>query len=108
MIRTMSDSGRSDKKLAREAADGIAIQALGFIAGDPELLPRFLDLTGIAAHDIRRAAGEPGFLAGVLQFILAHEPTLMKFSEASGIAPQDVGRAMRALPAGEDGYEISS
>lgn len=108
MNRTMSDSGRSDKTLAREAADGIAIQALGFIAGDAELLPRFLDLTGIAAHDIRRTAGEPGFLAGVLQFIMAHEPTLLKFSEASGVAPQDVGRALRAQPAGEDGYEMSS
>lgn len=108
MNRTMSDSGRSDKPLAREAADGIAIQTLGFIAGDAELLPRFLDLTGIAAHEIRRAAGEPGFLAGVLQFILAHEPTLMKFSEASGIAPQDVGRALRALPTGDDRYEINS
>ncbi|MDF1601371.1 DUF3572 domain-containing protein [Mesorhizobium sp. YIM 152430] len=108
MNRTMSDSGRSDKKLARETADGIAIQALRFIAGDAQLLPRFLDLTGIAAHDIRRAAGEPGFMAGVLQFILAHEPTLIKFSETSGVAPQDVGRALRALPAGDDRYEMSS
>lgn len=108
MIKTMSDSGRGDKPMAREAADDIAVQALVFVAGDAELLPRFLDLTGIAANDIRRAASEPGFLAGVLQFILAHEPSLMKFAEHSNIAPQDVGRALRALPTGDDRYEIHS
>lgn len=107
MNRTMSDSIHNDKKLKLEAAEAIAIQALGFIAGDAQLLPRFLDLTGIAAHEIRRAAGEPGFLAGVLQFVLAHEPTLIQFCETSGVAPQDVGRAIRALPTGDDRYEMN-
>ena len=107
MKTSMSDSYRNDKKLTPEAAETVAVQALGFIAGDTQLLPRFLDLTGIPAHQIRRAATEPGFLAGVLQFILAHEPTLNRFSEESGVAPQDVGRALRALPSGDDSYEIN-
>ncbi len=93
---------RNDKQMPRDAVDAIAIRALGFIANDPDLLPRFLDLTGIAAHDIRRAADEPGFLAGVLRFILAHEPTLMQFAEASAVHPQDVSRALRFLPTGDD------
>jgi hypothetical protein len=108
MKRTMSDSIHNDKKLTPEAAEAVAVQALGFIAADPQLLPRFLDLTGIAAHEIRRAAGEPGFLAGVLQFVLAHEPTLLQFSETTGVAPQDVGRALRSLPTGDDRYEINT
>ena len=41
---------------------------------------------------------EPGFLAGVLQFILAHEPTLLRFAEEAGIAPGD-SRQGRARPA---------
>lgn len=91
----------------REAAEAIAIQALGFIAADPELLPRFLAITGIEASAIRQAAGEPGFLAGVLQFVLAHEPTLMGFSQAVGIAPAEVGKALRSLPTGDDSYLAS-
>ena len=71
----------------RENAEALAIRALGFVAADPELLPRFLAISGIEAQSIRQAAQEPGFLAGVLQFILAHEPTLMHFSEESGIPP---------------------
>jgi hypothetical protein len=92
----------------RENAEALAIQALGFVAADPELLPRFLAITGIEAQAIRQAAREPGFLAGVLQFIVAHEPTLLRFSEASGIPPQQVSAALRALPFGDESHDRSA
>lgn len=90
-----------------EAAEAIAIEALGFIAADQKLLPRFLSITGIEAHAIRAAAREPGFLAGVLDFVLAHEPTLMEFCEANGRNPASIVAARRKL-AGDDGsFEAS-
>ena len=92
----------------REEAEALAIRALGFVAADPELLPRFLAITGIEAKDIRAAARQPGFLAGVLQFLLAHEPTLIQFAEAAGIDAAEVARACRALPFGDSEYERSS
>ena len=92
----------------REAAEALAIRALAFIAADATLLPRFLAITGIEAKDVRAAAAQPGFLAGVLQFILAHEPTLMQFAEAADIDAAEVGRACRALPFGDDMHERSS
>lgn len=92
----------------REAAEALAIRALGFIASDAVLLPRFLAITGIEAKDIRVAAQQPGFLAGVLQFLLAHEPTLVLFAEAAGIDAAEVARACRALPFGDSEYERSS
>jgi hypothetical protein len=98
-------SGRSAE---REAAEQLAVAALGFIAADPELLPRFLAISGIEAKDVRRAAASPGFLAGVLQFVAAHEPTLLKFSEASGNEPGSVLRALRALPFGDDRFDRST
>lgn len=85
----------------REEAEELAIAALLFIANDPELMPRFLNITGINAEDIRQAAASKGFLAGVLQFIMAHEPTLMAFSAQSGYPPQSVGEAVNFLPGGE-------
>ncbi len=93
---------------SRQDAEALAIKALGFVANDPALLPRFLAITGIEAYSIRQAAGEPGFLAGVLQFMLAHEPTLMQFSEATGIAPGAVAKALRVLPLGDDSHDISA
>lgn len=92
----------------REAAEAMAVQALGFVAADPQLLPRFLALSGIEAGQIRAAAREPGFLAGVLQFVLAHQPTLLAFCEASGSDPAAVTAALRALPFGDDRFEAST
>lgn len=92
----------------REEAETVAVKALAFVAADPELLPRFLAITGIEANSIRRAAAEPGFLAGVLQFILAHEPTLLRFAEETGTPPAAVGKALRALPLGDDDHERST
>ena len=92
----------------RGDAEAVSIKALAFIASDGELLPRFLALTGIEAAHVRSAAAEPGFLAGVLDFILAHEPTLIRFCEQTGIDPQTVAGARRALPLGDDGYEATT
>lgn len=94
-----------DRNAAREQAEALAVEALAFIASDQQLLPRFLAITGIEAQDIRRAATTPGFMAGVLQFIAAHEPTLLQFAEASGRDPASVTRAISALPFGEGGFD---
>ena len=91
-----------------DRAQAVAIEALAFVASDPELLPRFLSITGIETHAIRRAAAEPGFLAGVLNFILAHEPTLLRFAEQTGIAPASVQEVLRVLPHGDDRHERST
>jgi hypothetical protein len=95
------------KAFTAEDAEQTAVAALGFVASDPELLPRFLAITGIEAHAIRKAAAEPGFLAGVLDFVAAHEPTLLAFAEASGTKPEDVMLARRMLPSGDDRHDRS-
>ena len=95
-------------KPSLEDAEAIAVSGLIFVANDPILLPRFLAITGIEASAIRDAAREPGFLAGVLQFILAHEPTLLAFSEQEGVAPGAVGTALKMLPTGDDQYLVST
>lgn len=85
-------------------AEALAIEALAYLAQDPDLLPRFLNLTGIEASSIREAAQEPAFLTGVLQFFLAHEPTLMQFCAVTNRAPQAVADAINYLPGGAADY----
>lgn len=94
--------------MSRDDAEAVGIRALAFVAGDPDLLPRFLSITGIDAGRIRQAAGEPGFLAGVLDFVLAHEQTVIAFAEASGLDPSSLAAARRALPGGDDRYLAST
>jgi hypothetical protein len=75
----------------------LAIDALSWIAGEPEQLGRFLSLAGIGPATLREAAADPAFLAGVLDFILGHEPTVKAFAEAREIPPAEVAEARRAL-----------
>jgi len=75
----------------------LAIQALAFMAADPERRELFLATTGIAASEIRTAAREPGFLAGVLEHMLGDESLLIAFADSAGIDPAAVARARSAL-----------
>lgn len=86
--------------ISHEEAEGLAIEALGFIAADNALLERFMDITGIIAGDIRQAAQGQGFLAGILSFLLNHEPTLLEFCQAAQHAPETIERAFAVLPGG--------
>jgi hypothetical protein len=92
----------------RDAAESLAVEALGFVAADAELLQRFLAVTGIEAADIRAAARQSGFLAGVLGFVAAHEPTLLAFAVSAGRPAETVLAAMRALPGGDTSFERST
>ena len=86
-----------------EGAQTVAIDALGFIAAEPERLARFLALSGLGPHNLRQAATAPGFLAAVLDHLAADEPLLLAFAAAQGIDPAAVIRARDALsgPAAE-------
>jgi Protein of unknown function (DUF3572) len=83
--------------LTEEAAEGLAIQALTFIAGDGERLGRFLATTGIGPAQIRAAAQEPGFLVGVLDYLAGDERLLSAFAAETGNDPAHVGKALAAL-----------
>ncbi|HEY9055641.1 MAG TPA: DUF3572 family protein [Aurantimonas sp.] len=81
----------------RQDAEALAVAALAFIAADPTMFDRFLALTGLEVYALRQAAATPGFLPGVLDFILAHEPTLLAFAADAGADPSRVAAARRAL-----------
>lgn len=86
-------------EMTRELAETVAIQALSFIAEEPERLGRFLALTGIGPESLRDAAREPNFLLGVLDHLAANEPLLREFATQKEIAPEIV-TAARDLLAG--------
>jgi uncharacterized protein DUF3572 len=87
----------------QQSPDLLAIQALSFLGEDPERLGRFLALSGIGPADIRTAAQEPGFLAGVLDHIAGDGALLVAFAAHAGIEPAEVDKARRTLagPGGE-------
>jgi len=81
----------------REAAEIVAIQALNFIAGDPERLGLFLAETGIGPDTLRKSAADPRFLASVLDFVLRNDATVAAFAKASELHPTSIAAAYEVL-----------
>jgi uncharacterized protein DUF3572 len=82
---------------ARQAAEILAIQALAFIAGEPERLESFLAATGFTVDRLRESANAPDFLTGVLEHMLADESLLLAFADDAAIDPAQIARARNAL-----------
>jgi hypothetical protein len=81
----------------REVAEIVAIQALGFIAGEPERLGLFLSETGIGPETLRASATDPKFLASVLDFVLRDDATVKAFGASSELHPTTIAAAREAL-----------
>ena len=82
---------------AREVAEIVAVQALGFLAGDPSRLGAFLAETGIGPETLRKSAADPQFLISVLDFILRDDATVKAFANASQLHPANIAAAREAL-----------
>ncbi|BDA84470.1 hypothetical protein Sa4125_20120 [Aureimonas sp. SA4125] len=94
MLKTERDATRES---SQAAALEIGVKALTFIAADSEQLERFLALSGMEAGQVRAATRDPAFFAGLLDFVLGHEPTLIAFAESAELSPQSVGEARDRL-----------
>ncbi len=75
----------------------IALAALAATLSDDQRAQRFLDLTGIGTDELRRRAGEPDLLAGLLRFLEAHEPDLLAVAEQVGVSPEALVAARHEL-----------
>ena len=84
----------------REEAEALAIRGLGFLAGDPEALGRFLGITGLGPGTLRSAAADPGFLISVLDYFLSDERLLVAFAAAEGLPASAIPAARGRLGPG--------
>lgn len=81
-----------------EEADIVALNALAFLAAEPERLQRFMDLAGLDVQAIRASAAEPSFLGAVLDHLLADESLLLIFAEEQQMRPERIASLRRKLP----------
>lgn len=85
-----------------EAAQVLAIQALGWIAADDEVFPLFLGATGASIGELRARAADAEFLGAVLDFLMQDDRWVIAFCDACShpyTAPQ---AARAALPGGAE------
>lgn len=85
---------------SRQQAEFIAVKGLQYLAGDEEQLNRFLSITGCDVQSLRENAQSPEFLAGILEFFLGNESTLLAFCAEHSINPAEIQGAQYQLGGG--------
>ena len=84
-----------------EAAQVVAIQALGWLMGNNELLPVFMGSTGISAEDLKAGLEDTSLLVSLMDFILMEDQWVLDFCDVSGFDPHKLQSVRHALPGGE-------
>lgn len=84
-------------RVSSEEAEVIALKALAFLANDEARLGRFLALSGVGPADMRHAAANPEFLAGLLNHLLEDESLLLTFAAEQELDPRIPALAAQAL-----------
>ena len=87
--------------MKQEQAETLALRALGWLAGNDELCPIFLGSTGASVDDLKAQAGDPAFLASVLEFLTMDDTWVVGFCDACGYRYEEPLRARYALPGAE-------
>jgi hypothetical protein len=88
---------RKSTRNPREVAEIVAVQALSFIASNPERLGAFLAESGIGPNTLRGVAADPRFLAHMLDFVMRDDATVKAFAVASKLHPTNIAAAHQAL-----------
>jgi hypothetical protein len=86
--------------MKQEQAEIVAIQALGWLAEDRDLLGVFLGASGADINDLKQAASDPAFLGSVLDFILMDDSHVIRFCDAVSRPYETPMQARQALPGG--------
>ncbi|MDW3225563.1 MAG: DUF3572 domain-containing protein [Paracoccaceae bacterium] len=87
--------------ITRESAEVLALQVLGWLAGNEELLPVFLGASGASQQDVRNGAQDPVFLGSVLDFVLMDDAWVVEACDAIGAPYGALFEARQTLPGGE-------
>ncbi len=87
--------------MQKERAETVAIQALGWLAGQEDLLGTFLGASGADVSDLKQMAQDSVALGAVLDFILMADAHVTGFCDDAGL-PYDLPmQARQFLPGGE-------
>lgn len=86
--------------MKQETAETQALTLLAWLAGQEEILPLFMGATGVGEDDLRARAGDPDFLASVMDFVLMDDAWVLQAAEDTGIAAQEFAVIRAGLPGG--------
>lgn len=86
-------------KMSLDQAETLALQALGWLVGEDELLPLMMGATGASIDDLRTAAGDRVFLASLLEFLGNDDRWIKRFCDDFAL-PYEAPMMAHAILAG--------
>lgn len=87
--------------MQQENALIIGMKALGWIAAQDSVFEAFLNTTGARVEDLRQQAGDPVFIAQVLDFVMLQDEWVLGFAADSALGPEQVVAARTVLGGGD-------
>jgi len=88
--------------ISADTAETLALNVLGWLVGNEELLPVFLGSTGASIEDLRDRATEREFLVSVLDFLLLDDSWVLAFCDGKSVSYDLPRQARSALSGGAD------
>lgn len=82
----------------QDAAEVVALQALGWLMSHEELGPVFIGASGASVEDIKARAGESAFLVSVLDFIVMDDAHVVEFCDSAGLSYDMPMQALHSMP----------
>ena len=78
-------------------AKALVTKDLTFLAHEPELFSRFLDLTGLNPGEIRGQVKQRSFQCAVLDYLLSDESLLLTFCSNNAVDPETIQPVYQAI-----------
>lgn len=92
---------RQELAYSRDAAETLALDALGWIAAEDDLLQVMMGATGIGQDEIATRMSDGDFLASVLDFLLMDDAWIIGFCDARALPYSAPAHARESLPGGQ-------
>jgi hypothetical protein len=86
----------------QDSAEITALQAFGWLVGQPDLFGGFLNLSGAAQSDLPQLARDPRFLAAVVDYLLEADERVIACCDDLNLPYTALRTARAGLPGGLD------
>jgi hypothetical protein len=83
--------------MKRHRADETGSQAIDFLAGAPELLNGFLNVSGLSPDEMSNAHDDKAIRLSALHYIAADESVAKAFCEQAGLKAGELAQVLAAL-----------
>lgn len=93
---------RQNGPFERKLAETEALTMLAWLAGQEDLFLAFLAASGASVADVQARAGEAGFLASVVDFVLTEDAHVLGWAAATGRRPETALQVRAGLPGGKE------